>query len=60
MDELTDREYAEVLGSLQIVSAMVKAEGREPTDINSALKKLMKGCGPSTTGLKFELLDSGS
>lgn len=54
-DTLTDREYAEVLGSLQTVRDNARAHGREPLDVISALEKLGRGCTPSTNGITFAL-----
>jgi hypothetical protein len=52
---LTDREFAEVIGSLQIVRDQARAEGREPVDIVSALEKLLRDVKPSTNGMFFRL-----
>lgn len=56
-NRLTDREYAEVIGSLQIVRDNARAAGREPADVVSALAKLVRGCTPSTNGLTFNLIE---
>jgi hypothetical protein len=56
---LTEREYAEVLGALQIVRDNARAQGREPVDVISAYEKLSAGCKPNTVGMRFELLHAG-
>ena len=58
MSRLTEREYAEVLGSLQIVRDNARAAGREPVDVISAYEKLSSGCTPTTVGIEFRLIDA--
>lgn len=59
MTRLTDREYGEVIGSLQHFREYVEREhGRTPHDVCSALAKITAGCTPSTNGMEFRLIDA--
>lgn len=58
METLTGREYAEIIGSLQIVRDNAHKQGRQTPDIDNALRKIMAGCTPSTNGLEFRLIDA--
>lgn len=59
METLTSREYAELIGGLQIARERLREQGLTGDGVQGVLDKLYGGCKPNTCGMRFELLHKG-
>ena len=59
MPELNSREYADLLGGLQIAREKLREDGYTGDGVQGVLDKLMAGCKPNTCGMRFELVHAG-
>lgn len=57
--ELNSREYAELLGALQVARDSLRRDGYTGDGAQMVLDKVMAGCKPNTCGMRFELIHAG-
>lgn len=59
MPELNSREFAELIGGLQIARDKLREDGLTGDGVQAVYEKLSGGVKPNTCGMKFELLHAG-